>query len=200
MWHFVVCDDEDISRQVIVEKFRMILDELQIKPDQYDITEYSSLARLKKRATAPSLLLLDVVFTNEERGTQAAAQMRDFWPNTPVIYISSVDDYVWESFDAYFVSYVRKKEIGEKLEPAVMRALEEIRQLNDPIQEIPFSLARGEEPYWIPVKDIYYIRAAGHKMDIYIREAQRYPTNPLSYHATFQKEVQRLKPYHLYFV
>ena len=196
MWHFVICDDEAPARKEVHDRVRAILDKQQIQTDLYEITEYSSLAQLKSRTTPPSLVFLDVAFANEERGTQFGAEMRHRWPQTPVIYISSISDYVWDSFRAYLVSYVRKELLDEDLENAVLQGLDEIRQFSDPTKELPFLLMGKEGKSWVPIMDIYYVRSYKHRMEMYMKETLRYPQSPQGYYAKFEEEKKRLEPYH----
>lgn len=200
MWHFVVCDDEENCRREVVENLRNILKELRITDDTYDITEYSSLAQLQKRAEAPTVLLLDVAFDNEEDGTQAAVAFRYRWPNMLLIFVSSMEAYVWKSFRAYAMYYVLKKDIDEQLRLAIEQAIQLLRKQPPVLPDIPFKIGWSKEPYMVPITDILYILWEDRHLNLYLKKSPRHPRSPVSYLGTIKKETARLEKYGMYHV
>ncbi len=100
MWHFVVCDDEELFRYEIVSRLRKALEGLGVDRKDYEILEYASLAQLHTCPVSPDWLLLDVLFQGESDGTQVAIHLRRKWPNMQLLFISSAAAFVWNSFEA----------------------------------------------------------------------------------------------------
>ncbi len=101
MWQFVVCDDDEDCRREVVTELYNTLKKANIQ--EYNIKEYESLAQLYGSSIEPDVLLLDIAFQGEDDGSKVAVQLRRRWAKMQLIFVTSMENYIQNAFDAYSV-------------------------------------------------------------------------------------------------
>jgi len=118
-----VCDDEKETRELLAEKIRMIF-------QTADISLYPSGNALLIADRKPDILLLDIQMPYKN-GMETARELRKKWKDTILIFVTALEDYVFQAFDVgafhYLVKPVEDRKLEEVLKNAV-KQLEEGRQ------------------------------------------------------------------------
>lgn len=138
------------------------------------------LASLQKQRAAFHLLLLDIQLA-QENGVELAARLREFNVGCSIIYITSYEEYMPESFATRPLDYLIKPVDEEKLEKAIQWDL----QKNYRPEQITLPVNGGLRK--IAVQDILYAEAVNHKSAVYL------PGEAISVNSSFQDLLSRLR-------
>lgn len=113
-----ICDDEEIIRKDIRNRVLKILPEAKI-------CMYASAEELLND-NYPDILLLDIQMDGMN-GMDAARSLRKQSCETVLIFITAIEDYVFEAFDVGAFHYLVKPFSDTKFEEVLKRAVEEVR-------------------------------------------------------------------------
>ena len=194
LWHFVICDDEENSRQKVKNLFCKILQQLKVSERSYEITQLTSLAQLQLYPQEPDILLLDIAFQAKNSGLLAAMQLRARWGKAIIIFVTSMSakNYIRTSIRASTTGYVEKQYLEKQLPTAVCDAIRSLKQLPPPSPKINFQF--NAVNYAITVDNILYVASEAHKLYLHMMKAEN-GVNPLQYTGTIRKEAERLSEF-----
>lgn len=194
LWHFVICDDEESSRQDVKQRLYRSLDKLQIDRQNYEVIEYADVTELRSCPVTPTILFLDVLFNGQNKGIQIFRQLHLRWPGMPIVFVSSIKKPVWDSFDGYLTAYIPKSILDQKFHPTVSTIIGILQEkLSPPFVE--FKIQR--EVYRILLSDILYIDIDGRHLHLHTLPRPNQP-DPFFYRGTIQKEGHRLADFGFY--
>ena len=138
------------------------------------------LASLQKQRAAFHLLLLDIQLA-QGNGMELAARLREFNVGCSIIYITSYEEYMPDSFATRPLDYLIKPVDEKKLEKAIQWDL----QKNYRPEQITLPVNGGLRK--IAVQDILYAEAVNHKSAVYL------PGEAVSVNSSFQDLLSRLR-------
>ena len=121
-----VCDDEKETRDIFTEKIRKLYPEA-------DLSLYQSGEEMLLSDKEPDILLLDIQMPGKD-GMETAKELRRKNKKAIIIFVSALDDYVFQAFDVGAFHYLVKPfddgKFAEVLQNAV-KQFEEIEKLED---------------------------------------------------------------------
>ena len=166
MYRVAVCDDEP---SIVLENQAMLCRILEARRFRreidYSVTGFSAaeplLASLREHPGAFQLLLLDIELAREN-GVELAARLRESQVACSIIYITSYEEYMPDSFATRPLDYLMKPVDENKLAKAIdwdLRTNFRPEQLTLPVRGGFRKLA---------VRDILYAEAVNHKSAVYL--------------------------------
>lgn len=160
MLKIAICDDERVSLQLAQEEVKRYLETKEVVRSQ--IYTFSSgkelLAALEQNEF--SIVLLDIDMP-EMTGFEVAEQLEMLSENTNVVFISSQEHLVYESFLFQPKAFVRKRLLREEIERAMDICLKHCQREE---ASIYIKSAIGMEQIYI--KDILYFESCKHNLSI----------------------------------
>ncbi len=84
--------------------------------------------------------------------------------NTSIIFISTINDYVFESFQYEPLRYMRKECIADELSDALNAFMKHHQNLP---QDFQIEIKEKGIARLLPIKNIYYVESRGHYIDFY---------------------------------
>ncbi len=159
MLHLAICDDEIKFCEQYKEKVQHILG------DGVQIQTYTAprecLKSLKQGRC--DILLLDIDMP-ELTGLQMASvlQEQEINPKPILIFVTSQDAFVYESFRYHPFGFIRKNYIEEELEPVLLEAVEEWKK-----GKKQYTFRCEDEMVTLLYKDILYLEAKGNYLEIH---------------------------------
>lgn len=168
MYRIAICEDEPA---MIRENEAMICRILEARCFQQNVdfsvvsfsTAEALLSSLQKQCTAFHLLLLDIRLVREN-GVELAAYLREIHIDCSIIYITSYEEYMPDSFATRPLDYLIKPVDEKKLAKAVDWDL----RRNYRPQQITLPVKGGFRK--AAVRDILYGEAVNHKSAVYLPE------------------------------
>ena len=118
--NIAVCDDIKMFRQEMAAECEVVREKTKI---DFNFLEYDNVQDLKKDLSNIDILLLDIEI-GEENGIDVKNYIEESRLDIIIIFITSYDSYVKDSFGLNVLGFIDKSEIGEKLESYLMRAIE----------------------------------------------------------------------------
>ena len=156
-----VCDDEKEVRAMLAEKISRLY------PDAELALYLSGEALLA--AQPPDIVLLDIQMPGRN-GMETAGLLRQNNKNMVIIFISALEDYVFQAFDVGALHYLVKPFDDGKLAEVLARAaklLEDERRQEEnrtPGEKKTLMITRGGEHITVPVEDIVYAEVYNRKV------------------------------------
>ncbi|MDE7283863.1 MAG: LytTR family DNA-binding domain-containing protein [Lachnospiraceae bacterium] len=121
-----VCDDEKETRDIFTEKIRKLYPEA-------DLSLYQSGEEMLLSDKEPDILLLDIQMPGKD-GMETAKELRRKNKKVIIIFVTALDDYVFQAFDVgafhYLVKPFDDRKFAEVLQNAV-KQFEDIKKLED---------------------------------------------------------------------
>ncbi len=160
-----VCDDEKEIRELLAEKIRMIF-------QGADISVYPSGDSLLAADRQPDILLLDIQMPCKD-GMETARELRKKWKGTVLIFVTAIEDYVFQAFDVgafhYLVKPIDDGKLIEVLENA-KKQVEDNRQRA--VEEAPnLIINTGGRHFIVKPEDIVYAEVYNRKIILHTLEA-----------------------------
>lgn len=115
-----ICDDEKEIRTMMAEKVRRVYPEA-------EITGYSSGEALLGEEIQPDILFLDIRMPGRD-GMETAKEFRKKNQKTILIFVTVLEEYVFQAFDVGAFHYLVKPFSDEKFEEVLCRAAEQYRK------------------------------------------------------------------------
>ena len=112
--NIIICDDELVFREKILQMLHAFLDQDPSIRDQSNIYVFSSLEELKE-TPPPDILLLDVGF-GEDTCIQTAQKLRQSYPEMILIFITSLPGYMADGYDLQVFRYLLKDDLDRNFE------------------------------------------------------------------------------------
>ena len=159
MYHIAICDDEvkmleDISKRVKNEFVNNGIE-----------TKYSCFSDSRNLMDFLEENNVDVLFLDIDMpyfsGMDIAAVVNRKKLNTLIVFVTSYDALVYQTFEYRPFGFVRKSYIEEEIEPLVKRIANELIEQKEEI-----VVTKGQEIIRIPVADIIYVEAYGNYLNI----------------------------------
>lgn len=118
-----VCDDEKEIRDMFAEKIERLCPEA-------ELALYQSGEELLLADKLPDIVLLDICLPGRN-GMETAAELRKKSRETVIIFVSALEDYVFQAFDVGAFHYLVKPFDDGKFEEVLRHAMEQAGQAGD---------------------------------------------------------------------
>ena len=115
-----ICDDEKSVGQILEEKVKKLL------PDAV-VETYLSGDALISSGCKPDILFLDIQMPGKD-GMETARIVRRNNKDMILIFVTAVEEYVFQAFDVGVFHYLVKPFLDDKFEEVVKRAIKTIRE------------------------------------------------------------------------
>ncbi|MBQ7066056.1 MAG: response regulator transcription factor [Lachnospiraceae bacterium] len=160
MYKIAMCDDEKEILKNILEKIKLSFDKKDIQATYYQINDSRALMELLQKENLDVLFLdIDMPYLN---GMDIAGYINEQGLHTILVFVTSHDALVYQTFAYRPFGFIRKSFIEKELDELTERIK---RELIDRKQEL--ILAKGTEIVRILIKDIVYIESEGNYLNIY---------------------------------
>lgn len=160
---FICDDDKDMLEHYSRLIFRVAKNnDLDVKISTYNNGEELVFNMLESK-NLPDIIYLDVLM-NEINGIETAKKLREMGCIAEIVFLTSSEDFVFESFDVKPMHYLLKEETSsEKFEETFLRAANIVKEkVGEKI-----LVETGSEQIAIPLKSISYIEIFKRKVCIY---------------------------------
>lgn len=153
-----ICDDEESVRKILEEKIK------QYNPNGETVS-YSSGEQLLLAENPPDILFLDIQMP-QKNGMEIARELRKKSEKIILIFVTAIEEYVFEAFDVGAFHYLVKPFSEEKFGEVIKRAIKQYEENNVDIQASESCIwvkTRGTSTkVWI--KDIIYAEVFNRKI------------------------------------
>jgi DNA-binding LytR/AlgR family response regulator len=156
-----VCDDEEIYTDKITKIVECYFRAAQLS---CKITKFSSANDMfvYSRAAGFDLILLDIDMPDIS-GIKAAEKIRDISENIPIVFITNMDNFVFEAIKYTPFRFIRKQFLSDEM--SEMLAAFKNKHNNDSVFLDAFD--ENERAKRIKAIDVCYIESFGHTIDIH---------------------------------
>lgn len=182
-----VCDDNSSVLRIIRSSISDILEENHVCCDVDVYHDYASLKEALKDSSY-TLLFLDIK-TPDADGIDFAQKLRDENNDADIIFISSKEERVFDTFRVRPFAFVRKSNFLGDITEVLTRYLNEKRENRE---ENVFSFLCHGTRVNEPLKDILYIEGKGNSQMIHFKDKERMPLEISSRMETLE---EKLEPY-----
>ncbi|MEZ3444307.1 MAG: LytTR family DNA-binding domain-containing protein [Lachnospiraceae bacterium] len=165
-----VCDDEKDARDLYAEKVKQLC-------PQADLVQYASGEEVLMADRPPDILLLDIQMPGSN-GMETAQRLRSRGMDTIIIFVSALEDYVFQAFDVGAFHYLVKPFDNRKFAQVLARAVrqyEDDRQRNanqDRKKDTPnLVITSGGKHITIQMEDIVYAEVYNRKMILHTMDS-----------------------------
>ena len=163
MYHIVVCDDEKEILDDILKKVRNCFDENNISARYTGFDDARKLMECIQRDKIDVLLLdIDMPYHN---GMDIAGYINGHGLKMLLIFITSHDALVYQTFEYRPFGFIRKTHIDQEINELVKRVCKELLENK---QEL--VIRKGQELIRVLIKDIIYIEAEKNYLMIRTRD------------------------------
>ncbi len=123
-----ICDDDQTFISILIGKLKQIFSVLCIEIEIYQFTDSLQFENtLTSGARLFDLYFLDIEMPNR-RGTTLAREIRKHDPAAKIAFITSYDDEIFSAFQYKVDAFIPKLLLGERLEPEVVRLVNDIQK------------------------------------------------------------------------
>ncbi len=150
-----VCDDEKEVRARLAEKISRLYPEAELA--LYPSGEALLAAR------PPDIVLLDIQMPGRN-GMETAGLLRQGNKNMVIIFVSALEDYVFQAFDVGALHYLVKPFDDGKLAEVLARAAKQLEDGRCREEKRTLMITRGGEHITVPVEDIVYAEVYNRKV------------------------------------
>lgn len=167
MIHVGICDDNPVILKTYWDIITNIVYEEKM---QVTIHTFSSgeelIFELSEEVNRLDILYLDILM-GKMNGIETAKKLRAMGSNTEIIYLTSSEEYVFESFDTTPLHYILKEDItNDKFKEILMRAIKKKEQKNNDV----FICEAGNVIKKINLDDIFYFEVRNRIVTVYYKE------------------------------
>ncbi len=164
--HIGVCDDRQDARDMIAEKIRSLAEE-------YQITTYASGEEVLEEAELLDILFLDIRMPGLS-GMETARRLREAGSRCALIFVTAIEDCVFEAFDVDALHYLVKPFSDEKLREVLQKAIRHQRELasmrREGQEEPSMVVTAGGEHMTVRFCDIVYAEVFNRKVALHMRD------------------------------
>ena len=169
-----ICDDEKTIVQILEEKVKKLL------PDA-EIETYLSGDELIASGCRPDLLFLDIQMPGMD-GMETAKLLRQKNENMVLIFVTAIEEYVFQAFDVAAFHYLVKPFSDEKFEEVVRRAVRTIEEHSQKKPDEKYIMIQSKGSHMkVLLKDIVYAEVYNRKVVIHTRSTE------IEYYGKLQK-------------
>ena len=159
MYQILICDDELNILEKIQEKVKTQFNKEKINADYLVISDSRQLMEhLEKNHVDIIFLDIDMPYFS---GMDIAGFINKNRLNTMIIFVTSHDALVYQTFEYRPFGFIRKSYIDEEIGPLVKRI---VAELDDRKEEI--MVTKGQEIIRISIKDIIFAESSGNYLNI----------------------------------
>lgn len=180
-----ICEDDAATLDMISSSITALLSKRQFAAE---LTTASSADQLRREMAEKrfDLILLDIQMPKES-GVAFAAQLREQGNQTPIIYVSSREDKLYDALNTQPFGFVRKRNFFQDIVSVLGRFLE---LSSRPNQEKPMLvLEQKNGVFRVKVEDIRYLEGSGKNQLLYL-EGQKEPVTLHSTMDALEKELR----------
>ena len=160
-----ICDDEKAVQEVLREKVKEFCPEA-------EIVLYQSGEELLLAESRPDILFLDIQMPKKS-GMEVARELRKDGGKTILIFITAIEEYVFQAFDVGAFHYLVKPLSSDKFEEVLKKAIKQYEEMNRkmPEKEEKYLIIKNSGIHTkVLLKDIVYAEVYNrkiilHKMD-----------------------------------
>lgn len=160
-----ICEDNPVELAALEQ---LLQQELPAFFPDYSLYAFSSgqdlIQNIKEKNIKPDLLFLDI-YLEDTTGIQIANYIRSHMLQMQIIFITSSQEYVMESYDVHATYYIVKPVTRERLQLALERAAEQNTE-----KEPCLLLKKGSDTLRIPQHSIQYVETFGNKTSIHTEQ------------------------------
>lgn len=160
MYHIVICDDEKEILDRITEKVRAGFEQLSVSSD------YTSLADARHLVEMVGNRHIDVLFLDIDMpylgGMDIAGMIRDKGLKTLLVFVTSHDALVYQTFSYRPFAFIRKSYFYEEVHDVIRQLVKELSYLKEEL-----IIKKGQEVVKICIDDICYVESEGNYINIY---------------------------------
>lgn len=160
MYHIVICDDEKEILDRITEKVRAGFEQLSVSSD------YTSLANARQLVEMVGNMHIDVLFLDIDMpyfgGMDIAGMIRDKGLKTLLVFVTSHDALVYQTFAYRPFAFIRKSYFDEEVHDVIRQLVKELSYLKEEL-----IIKKGQEVVKICIDDIWYVESEGNYINIY---------------------------------
>ena len=184
LYRIAICEDEPSMARENEAMICRILESRCFQRDiDFSVVSFSTaeplLSSLQKQRAAFHLLLLDIRLA-QENGVELAARLRECNVGCSIIYITSYEEYMPDSFSTRPLDYLMKPVDEKKLAKAIDWDLRK----NYCLKQITLPVNGGSRK--VAAQDILYAEAVNHKSAVYL------PGEAISVNLSFRNLLSRL--------
>ena len=150
-----ICDDEEEVRAMLAEKVRRLY-------PAAELALYSSGGELLM-APPPDIVLLDIQMPGPN-GMDTAKLLRQNAKDAAIIFVTALEDYVFEAFDVGALHYLVKPFDGRKLTEVLARAVRQWKDRQRQTEKPTLMVTRAGEHIAVPIEDIVYAEVFNRKV------------------------------------
>ena len=164
-----ICDD---NRQML-EFLEKEIDKLMcVHKMEHDISTFSSGKDFleQHRISHFDVVFLDIKMPDMD-GFEVAAEMREVFDKTYIIFVTSEDSLVYDSFDFqpfYFIPKASPEMTGERLKHVIDKLANHISAFKRIVLPMPYGSKRSIDP-----ADILFIRSSGNNVEYRLRNGEK---------------------------
>lgn len=161
-YQIAICDDEKKILDDISPKIRDAFAQIEVPADYFGTTDSTKMMEyLQKKSVDVIFLDIDMpVFS----GMDLAAFLNETHPNSILVFVTSHDALVYQSFAYRPFGFIRKTHLDEELQELVERIGKELSRRKRDI-----VINKGQELIRIFIQDIFYIEAEGNYLNVYTK-------------------------------
>ena len=157
-----ICDDEKSIVQLLEEKIKKVL------PDAV-IEKYLSGDELLASGCRPDILFLDIQMPGKD-GIETARLLRQRDEDMILIFVTAVEEYVFQAFDVLAFQYLVKPFSDEKFEEVVKRAVRSKEKHSENVSDEKYIMIQSAGSHIkVFLKDIVYAEVYNRKVVIHTR-------------------------------
>lgn len=158
-----ICDDEPVVRRQVAEQI------LRVYP-AFQVQEYASGEELAAEAQKFQIIFLDIRLEGMD-GMEAARQIRRRSPKVVLIFLTALEEYVFQAFDVEAFQYLLKPLNKVKFYQVMELAVKKARDGGQEKQEQPCIVIKsGAVTRNIKVDEILYAEVQNRKVTVYTKE------------------------------
>lgn len=150
-----ICDDEEEVRAMLAEKVRRLY-------PAAELALYSSGGELLM-APPPDIVLLDIQMPGPN-GMDTAKLLRQNAKDAAIIFVTALEDYVFEAFDVGALHYLVKPFDHRKLAEVLARAVRQWKDRQRQTEKPTLMVTRAGEHIAVPIEDIVYAEVFNRKV------------------------------------
>lgn len=150
-----ICDDEEEVRAMLAEKVRRLY-------PAAELALYSSGGELLM-APPPDIVLLDIQMPGPN-GMDTAKLLRQNAKDAAIIFVTALEDYVFEAFDVGALHYLVKPFDHRKLTEVLARAVRQWKDRQRQTEKPTLMVTRAGEHIAVPIEDIVYAEVFNRKV------------------------------------
>lgn len=154
-----ICEDES---NFTAELSKLLDKYCNVRGIHVFISTFSDGNELLASRQMSDVILMDIKFP-KSNGMEIVRQLRNLGNDSPVIFITAFQKYVFQAFDLDAVHYILKPISEEKLFSAMDKAIKRITFNNGKT----LFITNGAAAYRAPFKDILYCEAMNHQITVH---------------------------------